>query len=557
MKIYEKTDYVSLNIMKIKKEYCILFLILIIGFILRAIKFGDTVVGTDVAAFGRLGRNFIESGTYSFGENYNMGVFFPPGYPLFIGTLNLLMRDIFFSARLVSFISSLITIPLFYLIAKELHNEESGLFAAFAYAVYPLSIILGVYGNSDALFFCFFFLAVYVFLLSLKKDCISFYVLLGVLIGIATITRPEGMFICILPVLHFLGLLGQRPLSNKRHVIKFIIMLSLFVMILSPYMLFVKSYTGKFALSGKNNIVVLLAELSHGKEYHEIVNAPKNLYDKGAFTLTSDKTQLTGWNRNSQRSLLRDYILKNKKKFIRGYFDKILQEIKIILKLLLPFIVPFMLVFFDRDLLRKRRLLIFVLLPAIYFFIYPFFIIIERQTFLIVIFPLILSSIGFAYARPALTRLFGICGIEKNMIAAILEKSIKYIIIVILIISSFVYLKYSSFDKVPKPIEHAKAGHFIKHSLSSGYEQINVMSRKPIVNLFSDARFTMLPYASGKEVVAFAKLYNVDIIVVDERLLSQWDYYDELLHLDKYSDDVQLIYEYTSDKMIRLFKVKI
>jgi 4-amino-4-deoxy-L-arabinose transferase-like glycosyltransferase len=541
---------------KIKKEYFILFLILLIGFILRVIKFGDIVVGTDVAAFARLGKNFIESGSYTFGENYNMGVFFPPGYPLFIGTINPFVHDLFFSARLVSLIASLITIFLFYLIGRELHNDESGLFAAFAYAVYPLSIILGVYGNSDALFFCFFFLAIYLFLLSLKKDSVLFYLLLGFSAGISTITRPEGMFIFILPFLHFLGFFGEKPLSARRHIIKIIVMLSVFIMIISPYMLFVKNYTGKLSLSGKNNIAVLLAELSHDKEYHEIVNAPNNLYDKAAFSLTSDKRQLNGWNRNVERSLLKDLILKDPLKFMSGYINKVSQEIKILVKLFLPFMIPLMFLLLDRDLCKRRTGLIFVLFPIIYFFMYPIFIIIERQTFLIVLFPLILSSIGFVNSRSALAHLSDFYGCEKNRVAIYLEKRIKHIIIIIFVFSSFTYLKWSSFDKVPEPIEHARAGSFIKNTISNEYEKINVMSAKPIVSFFSDAKFTMLPYANGRDVAEFAKLYNVDIIAVDERLMSQWDFYDELVHLDRHSDDVQLIYEDTSDKMMKLFKIK-
>ncbi len=542
--------------MKVKKNYLILILILLIGSIVRMIKFGDPVVGTDVAAFSRLGKNLIESGSYSFGENYNMGVFFPPGYPLFIGIINLFAHDLFFSAKLVSFVSSLITIPLFYLIGRELYNEESGLFAAFAYTVYPLSIILGVYGNSDALFFCFFFLAIYAFLLSLKKAYLLFYLLFGISSGMATIIRPEGMFLLILPFLHFFGLFGDRLSTAKKHLMGTIFVLLVFIVIISPYMLFIKNYTGKFALSGKNNIAVLLAELSHDKEYHEIVNAPKNLYDKAAFSLTSDKTQLTGWNRNVQRSLLRDYILKNPLKFIRGYQNKVLQEIKIIFKLLLPIMIPVFFSLFDSNLFKRRTGLIFVFFPIIYFLIYPFFVIIERQTFLIVLFPLILSSIGFVHSRLALTHLLDFYGIEKNRVSIFIGKYIKHIIIIIFIISSFTYLKFSSFDKIPEPVEHAKAGLFIKNTIPMGYETVNVMSVKPIVSFYSEARFTMLPYANSKDVVDFAKLYNVDIIVVDERLLSQWDFYDELVHLDRHSDDVQLIYEDTSDKIIRLFKVK-
>lgn len=542
--------------MKIKKEYFILVFILLIGTIVRIIKFGDTVVGTDVAVFSRLGKNFIESGNYTFGENYNMGIFFPPGYPLFIEAINLFAHDMFFSAVLVSVISSVITIFLFYLIGRELCNEEAGLFAAFAYAVHPLSIIVGVYGNPDALFFCFFFLAIYLFLLSLKKDRIVLFLLIGISAGLATITRPEGMFIFILPVLHFVGVFGNKPRPAGKYIIRVVVMLSVFIMIISPYMLFVKHYTGKFALSGKNNIVVLLAELSQGKDFHEVVNAPRNLYDVEAFKLTGDKTQLSGWNRNVQRSLLRDYILKDPVRFIVGYANNVLLEIKVLFKLFLPFMLPLMFLFFSRDVFKLRTGLIFVLFPIMYFFMYPFFIIIERHTFFIVLFPLILSSIGFVYSGSAITNLTGFCGVEKNVVAAFVKKYIKLLIIAIFIISSFIYIKFSSLDKIPELVEHVKLGNFIKNTYSMEYEKINIMSRKPVVSFYSDARFTMLPYANERDVVDFAKLYNVDFIVVDERLLSRWDYYDELLQLDKHFDDIELVYEDLSDKKIKLFEIR-
>ena len=76
------------------------------------------------------------------------------------------------------------------------------------------------------------------------------------------------------------------------------------------------------------------------------------------------------------------------------------------------------------------------------------------------------------------------------------------------------------------------------------------------VSFYSDARFTMIPYANSKDVVDFARLYDVDFIVVDERFLSQWDFYDELLHMDKHFDDVELVYEDVTGKEIKLFEIR-
>ncbi|HDH05643.1 MAG TPA: glycosyltransferase family 39 protein [Nitrospirae bacterium] len=542
--------------MKFKREYLILVCILLGGLFVRALRFGDVAVGMDVVAFSRLGKNLVESGRYVFGENFNFGVFFPPGYAASIGAINLFINDLFFSARLVSLISSIITIFLFYIIGEKLYNKEAGLFAAFAYAAYPLTIILSVYGNSDALFFCLLFLSIYLFMVSAERDDLSIHTLLGISIAAAYLTRPEGIFLLLLPFLRMTGFFGGRPVVNRRSLLNVVAMLSIFILIISPYLLLLKDYSGKFTLSGKNNVAVLLAQLSGDKGYHEIVNAPDNLYDKKAFSLNKEKTGLPLWDRNMQLSLFKDYILKDPLNFIKGYQKKIMEEIKILIKLLMPLMLPLLFAVFNRDLFLEKKRLIFILYPLLFFLMYPVFIIVERQILLIVVFLILFSSGGFANAGHAVSGILDYYGIRENRVTSLLGKNIKYIIVIILILSSLSYLEYSSFSDVPDPVEHERAGYFLKNNVSSEYEKLNVMSRKPVVSFFSDARFTILPYANSADVINYAKLQGVDYIVIDERLLSKWDFYNELIQMDKYSDDVTLAYEDRTGKLIRLFKVR-
>jgi hypothetical protein len=82
------------------------------------------------------------------------------------------------------------------------------------------------------------------------------------------------------------------------------------------------------------------------------------------------------------------------------------------------------------------------------------------------------------------------------------------------------------------------------------------MGRKPYVSFYSGSRFTMIPYSNAADVIHFAKTYDVDYIVVDERSLAQWDYYHELLELQKFSDDIEIFYEDSFEKTIKLFKIK-
>lgn len=541
--------------MNFKREHVLLAGILLVGIIVRIIKFNDPAFVLDTVAFSRLGKNLVEYGRYNFGENYNMGVFFPPGYPLFIGLLNLIVKDLFVSAKLVSFISSCITIVLSYLVGKELYNRESGLFAAFVYALYPAILILSVDTYSDVLFFCFLLLSVYLFFLLLKKDNYTMSTLFGISVAASYLTRPEGQFLLLLPLLQISGFFSEKLFFNKKYLLKGAFIFLIFGVVISPYMLFLKNYTGTFSPTGKANISILLGELSEDKEYHEVVNAPDNLYDRAAFSLTDDKSEMKGWNKKENLSL-KEYIFKDPLTFLKRYQKNVLREIKTLNKLLIPISLPLFFIFFNRELFRKRVRLIFMMFPLLFFLMYPMFIIIEKQTLLIVVFMIFISCGGFPNAPQAVSDLINYYGLENNKSLRLIEKNIKYIIAGILVLSSLSYLKYSSFEKVEDPAEHERAGRYISGTIPASYEELNVMSAKPYVSYYSEARFTMLPYANSSDVVHFARLNNVDYIVIDERFLSKWDFFEELIVMDKHSNSVELVYEDKSGKLIRVFRVE-
>jgi 4-amino-4-deoxy-L-arabinose transferase-like glycosyltransferase len=541
--------------MRFKKEHIWLICILIAGIIARIIKFSDPAFVLDTVAFSRLGKNLIEYGRYNFGENYNMGVFFPPGYPFFIGLVNLIIKDLFFSAKLVSFIASCVSIILSYLIGKKLYDEEAGLFAAFVYAFYPVILILSVDAYSDVLFFCFLHLSIYLFIISLENDNFLLPPLVGISIAASYLTRPEGQFLLLLPILQMSGVFSGKISFNKKSLLRIFVVFLLFGITISPYMLFLKNYTGKFSATGKANISILLGELSDEKEYHEVVNAPDNLYDRAAFALNDDKTELRGWNKKENLSL-KDYVLKDPVKFLKRYQKNLLREVKTLNKLLLPIILPLFFAFFSRELFKNRLRLFFFIYPLFFFLMYPAFIIIEKQTLLIVVFLILFSCGGFPNSVPAFSGLVNYYGLSRNPLLRFIERNIKYMMIFILILGSISYMKYSSFDKVPRPLEHDRAGLYLKENVKAGYEEINVMSARPYVSYYSDARFTMLPYAGVSDVIHFAKLHDVNYIVIDKRLLGKWDYYNELIDMQRYSDAVELFYEDASDSLIRVFKVK-
>jgi len=540
--------------MKIKKEHLLLAFIVVIGVIARIIKLEDPGMVMDTVAFSRLGKNLIEFGRYAFGENYNMGVFFPPGYPACIGIFNLVLDDLILSAKLVSFVASSITIVLSYFIGKELYDKEAGLFAALVYALYPVILIISVDTYADALFFCLLLLSIYIFIVSLRKDRIYLHFLLGISIAAAFLTRPEGLFLMLLPGPRLFGIFNGKIRFEKEYFLKLVLITSIFLLSISPYMLFLKDNTGKFSISGKANVSIVLGELSSDREYHDVVNAPDNLYDRAAFALNEDKTELRGWNKKDNLSL-REYLFEDPAAFLKKYLKNVMRQINTLIKLIIPIFLPLFFAFCNRDLFKERTRLIFLIYPGILFLMYPFFMIIEKQTLSIVLYLIFFCSGGFVISGTLISDIAGHYRIEKNRAVNVLEKAIKPMIVALLLLSSISYLKYSSFDKVPHPIEHERAGIYLQEHVSAEYEEINVMARKPYSNYYSGARFTMMPYASVEDVINFAKLYKVDYIVVDERSLSRWKFYNELLKLQEYSGDVELFYEDTTGPLIRLFKI--
>ncbi len=526
--------------------------IFLAGLAVRIILFRNEVfIGNNPAFFARLGKNLVENGRYAFGENFNMGIFFPPGYPLFVGIMNLFINDLFLSGKLVSLIASLITIFLFYLIGREIYNEEAGLFAAFAFAALPLALKMSVIGQTDALFYCFAFSAIYLFIISARKDNILLYIPAGLLTGMAYLTRPEGILLLLLPFLYSNGL---NPFRNKKQIMKILIVFSLFILVISPYMLFLKKSTGRFSLSGKSSVATFIAEMK--KSYHDLMNSEGNPdYDRPVYSLNKEKNQVRFFDENNRASFA-GFVVKHPGFFLKKYGKNIIEEIKILFKLLVPIMLPLFFAFFYKDLFRDRSRLIFILFPLMFFLVNPVILIMERHTLLTVLFLVFFSSIGFANSRPALSALFDFYGFGRDRLASFTVKNIKYIIIAVFILSTLPYLMFSNAVKTPYPIEEINAGYFLKNNISPEYEKLNVMSRQPWVSFYSGARFTWLPYADIADLVHFAKLYRVDYIVIDERLLGRWEFYDRLKQMDKYSDDVTLAYEDRSGKLIKLFKVK-
>ncbi len=185
-----------------------LLLIVLGGFALRLFFYligarvyygkADFFISGDTASWVESIKNLIEHGTYSVDLNKPTGYFFrPPGYSFFIGLFYLLAgKNIFLAYKFIIWIQLLLDVVCIGLIYKIVNNAFSNKVwattSALLYAGYPFIIVWTpiVYAESTSVFFLMAGLWFFI------NDKYKYhYFLSGLLIGIATLTRLQIIFI--------------------------------------------------------------------------------------------------------------------------------------------------------------------------------------------------------------------------------------------------------------------------------------------------------------------------------------------------------------------------
>lgn len=123
-----------------------------------------------------------------------------PAYPLLVLAVSLPVRavaglncdSLVLSAQLTSILASLLTIVPMYFTGKLLFGRNAGLLGAAMFQALPVCVQVTSDGLSEGVFFLFFATAMYFAVLGLHRTNCWCFVLAGIGIGLAYLTRPEG-----------------------------------------------------------------------------------------------------------------------------------------------------------------------------------------------------------------------------------------------------------------------------------------------------------------------------------------------------------------------------
>jgi 4-amino-4-deoxy-L-arabinose transferase-like glycosyltransferase len=210
-----------------------------------------------------------------------------PFYPLLVASFSKVLGDLEFSGQMVSIVFGTLTVIPIYYLARGVGNGRTGFFSSLFLAILPYHVELSADLLSDTTYIFFLISAIWLGWEALKREDWKMFVLAGFATGLAYLNRAEGIGALVVLALWIPLRRSNVPYWKKGIVL--VALLISFMLITSPYFLYLRSYTGTWTISRKpavNKVLVLIKEKlffqkQGKKEVEKFDHAIKKLQPEG------------------------------------------------------------------------------------------------------------------------------------------------------------------------------------------------------------------------------------------------------------------------------------
>ncbi len=268
-------------------EWQMLGVLLLVTFVYRfyCIRFFD-VMSADGTGYALNGKEFFATGDFK-----SFGTLQPPLYPFFVGLFDLVFHDLEKAARTVSVVFSALTIVPIYLMAREFYGKTAAFCATLLFMTLPFIHGMSGVDITEPTYTFFAFAGSLVFWKAFTGKNPVFFILAGMLLGLAYLARPEGFIVSLVMGVFFIGMgfyvFGAMKGLRKSTLFTGLFWCGFLVMTL-PYMAYLHGTTGKWQLSGKTGLNSNIIREYRGQvqgDQHLRLDAQGNLVGGGDATL--------------------------------------------------------------------------------------------------------------------------------------------------------------------------------------------------------------------------------------------------------------------------------
>ena len=208
----------------------------------------------DESCYVMLARNLFSGNGYTYYAGRSE-VHFPPLFPIALGILHTVGFDWYAVTRAAFVIFGSAAIVPVYLLGRSIYSRRVGRLAALIVALLPAYTSGILFGQTmgEPLFLFFLLLGIYAAHRASREQGVRFYVLSGAMFCLAYLTRPEAILHTFVTFIFLTGyLLFRMPLRPRAAGLRLLAFWAAFLVLASPYVLYLNAVTGKWALTTKD-----------------------------------------------------------------------------------------------------------------------------------------------------------------------------------------------------------------------------------------------------------------------------------------------------------------
>lgn len=493
-------------------ELILVAALLLLACIVRlAIARLDHVLQGDEGAYLWLGKTLMTGGGYTFFGRPEMH--YTPLYPIVSGLVWLLVRDLEMASKVCFVLFGTLTLIPVYLLSRRIYGWREASATAALLAVLPALTSYVFYWGSmtEPLYFFLVFWAAYASLMALQINRWPTYVAAGALFSLAYLARPEGLvFLAAVWAFLLVARLCDRSSWHWRTAGNLIIMLVAFLIVASPYLLYLHKETGHWTFTGK---ILITYKMWHSMSERDLV-----AYDKITWGLDSTGDEVMYHSKEKFTSTMMDEIRSHPREYVAEVLRNARQlDSYLLSKRILPFfLLPLIGLALFRTHWDRRRLwnelylILLFLVPLVSFL--PFAI-----TLRYILGTLFIVMIWVGRGIVELAR--WVAGTVHELSAG-RRNATRWETAVIVVCTAILAGYFLALQ--PAFIEEGKASMHFNYKIVGEWLGIHtpadatIMARGAIVAIHANRDWEPFPHASYDEVIAYARRHGVDYVVVNE-----------------------------------------
>jgi hypothetical protein len=210
----------------------------------------ELVVGGDQMQNIMLSRQFARGEIYGFLHPY-----WTPLYPFLLGVVAYFTDSLILPSLIVSILAGSLAVPLTYYLVMQFYGRREALVAS-AIAIFYPHLLNSVFTlGTENIYLLLVGCALIAGWKALRNDSAFDYWLTGILVGLAYLTRPEGIgYTAFFALVIAGGRLWRKNFTARGALSRIGIFLLGFAVLAVPYLLYLRAETGDWTVSGKTDL---------------------------------------------------------------------------------------------------------------------------------------------------------------------------------------------------------------------------------------------------------------------------------------------------------------